>query len=183
MKKLFISLIAFTLMLFFGCQESSITDPVMTNTNDKVKADDVYKHDFIQLNATLNDPHLVGNSYYIINGQIEYEHRMFGPIPTLPPNKFYVSLSLSVNADLRYFCSLCTLPVEDELAGFISENSEEYIPLNEHFIALLEKSFVIQGSEDGMVLKCRFLVTYDGIQLSAMWLALQNQGVTATVNQ
>lgn len=183
MKKLFISLITFTVLLFFGCQESSVTDPVTSSTNNKVKSSDVFKHDFIKLNATLTDPHPIGNSYYIINGQIEYEHRMFGPIPTRPPHKFYVSLSLSINADLKYFCSVCPLPVEDELAGFISENSEEYVSLNEHFMALLEKTFVIQGSEDGMVLKCRFLVTYDGIQLSAMWLALQNQSVPATVNQ
>jgi hypothetical protein len=169
--------------MFFGCQENSITDPETTSTRDKVKTDEVYKHDFIQLQATLIDPKPVGNSYYIINGQIEYEHRMFGPIPSLPPNRFYVSLSLSINADLRYFCSVCPLPVQDELAGFISENIEEYVPLNEHFIALLEKTFIIQGSEDGMVLKCRFLVTYNGIQLSAMWLALQNKSVTATVNQ
>lgn len=183
MKKLFVSLITLTVLISFGCQESSVTDPITNNTNNKVKTDEVYKHDFIQLNATLTDPHPVGNSYYVITGQIEYEHRIFGPTPTLPPNRFYVSLSLSINADLKYFCSVYPLQVEDELAGFISENTEEYIPLNERFRALLEKSFVIQGSEDDMVLKCRFLVTYDGIQLSAMWLALQNKSVTATVNQ
>ena len=66
------------------------------------------------------------------------------------------------------------------MVGFITEESEENVSLTGHFITTLEKSFVIQGREDGMVLKCRFFVTTGGMELNAMWLALPDQNAIAT---
>jgi hypothetical protein len=54
-----------------------------------------------------------------------------------------------------------------------SESSDEiFISIWEDEIFLLEKSFPIQGREDGMVLKCNFQVTAIGIRLDEMWLEL-----------
>ena len=184
MKTLFVTLLAFTALLFVRCQENSVTDPLTTETVNKSNDSNPVKHGTIKLERMLSDPRHVGNSYYFIKGQIDYEHIMNAPWPMLPVNKYYVSLKLSTNANISYFCSLCPVTSEPQTAGMISaEMSDEYIPLNEHFMAFLEKSFSIQGREDGMLLKCRFHIRADGIELSAMWLALEKQSVTATVNQ
>ena len=47
-------------------------------------------------------------------------------------------------------------------------------------MSLLEKTFTIQGRDDGMVLKVRFSVSNDRIELNAMWLALPNANAVAT---
>ena len=185
MKTLFVTLIAFAALLFVSCQENSVTDPLTTESVNKINPStpNPVKFGLIKLEGLMNDPHHVGNSFYTIQGQIEYEHRMRIPLPMLPVREYYVSLRLSTSAEIKYFCSLNPGFAEGQSAGYITEISEEYIPLNGHFMALLEKSFTIEGRKDGMTLKCKFLIRSNGIELSAMWLALENQSVTATVNQ
>ena len=93
----------------------------------------------------------------------------------IPPNTQYlVSLNLSVTADLKYFCTVCEPQTSDVSAGTISNesNDEIFISIWEDEIFLLEKSFPIQGREDGMVLKCTFHVTTNGVRLDEMWLEL-----------
>jgi len=181
MKKLLFSLVAAVLFVI-GCQENSITDPVSSESVNKeqVGTSDTYLHDFISLEGALNDPYPIGNSFYLINGQIEYELRTVYIDPMLPTAQRYASLYFTTNADLQYFCTVCSPSPEDELTGFIADVSEDYVPLGGNFVSLLEKTFTIQGREDGMVLKCRFLVTTSGMELSAMWLALQGDNVVAT---
>ncbi|MCW8804171.1 MAG: hypothetical protein OQK57_07220, partial [Ignavibacteriaceae bacterium] len=84
------------------------------------------------------------------------------------------------DADFRYLCTVCPPSEEDNLAGFISDVSEELVPIGGNYVSLLEKTFTIQGRGDGMVLKVRFLVTSSGTELSAMWLALPNTSAVAT---
>ena len=171
MKNLFISLVAVSVLLVIGCQENSITDPLTTEAVNKNQNTDTYQHGFISLEGLLNDPYPIGNSFYIISGQIEYEHRLV--------SQNYVSLHLLTNANLQYLCTVCS-PSEADVHGvFISNDSEDYLFIAGNF-TVLEKSFTIQGREDGMNLKCRFLVTSSGIELNAMWLALQGDNVVAT---
>ena len=181
MKKLLFSLVVAVLFVI-GCQENSITDPVSSETVNKeqVGTSDTYLHDLISLGGALNDPYPIGNSFYLIYGQIEYELRTVYIDPMLPTAQRYASLYFTTNADLQYFCTVCSPSPEDELTGFIADVSEDYVPLGGNFVSLLEKTFTIQGREDGMVLKCRFLVTIGGMELSAMWLALQGDNVVAT---
>ena len=171
MKNLFISLVAVSVLLVIGCQENSITDPVSNKSVNKDQSPGPYQHGFITLEGTLSDPYPIGNSFYIISGQIEYEHRLV--------SQNYVSLQLLTNANLQYLCTVCS-PSEDDVHGeFISTDSEDYLFIAGSF-TVLEKSFTIQGREDGMNLKCRFLVTSGGIELNAMWLALPDNNVVAT---
>jgi len=182
MKNLIISLAAASVLFFIGCQENSITDPIANESSNKVQAvtPDTYFHGVIPLEGVLNDPYPVGNSFYRISGQIEYDFRILymDPIPPVPQR--YASLYFETNADLRYFCTVCSPSELDELSGFIAEVSEDFVPLGGNFASLLEKTFTIQGREDGMVLKVRFAVTNDRIELSAMWLALPNANTVAT---
>jgi hypothetical protein len=163
-----------------GCQENSVTDPLSTESSNKVQNSDTYTHDIIVLRQLLNDPYPIGNSHYMISGQIEYEHRLVSANLMKPAPKQYVSLSLSIDADLKYFSTVSIHSAEDELAGFITEESEEYLSVAGNSVTQLETSFVIQGREDGMVLKCRFFVTTGGMELSAMWLALPDENAVAT---
>jgi len=182
MKNLFISLVTVLVLFVIGCQENSITDPIANESANKVQAvtPDTYFHGVIPLEGVLIDPYPIGNSFYRISGQIEYDFTILytDPIPSSPQR--YASLYFETSADLRYFCTVCSPSELDELSGFIAEVSEDFVPLGGNFASLLEKTFTIQGREDGMVLKVRFAVTNDRIELSAMWLALPNANVVAT---
>ena len=182
MKNLFVSLVTVFVLFVIGCQENSITDPIANEFANKVQAatPDKYFSGIIPLKAVLSDPYPVGNSFYRISGQIEYDFKILylDPIPPAPQRS--ASIYFEVNADLQYFCTLDPFPVEDNLSGFIADVSEDLVPLGGNFVPLLEKTFTIQGREDGMVLKARFAVANDRIELNAMWLALPNANLVAT---
>lgn len=180
MKQLLFSFVFFSVLFVIGCQENSITDPVSTESINKDQSPAPYQHGFILLEGALNDPYPIMNSFYIISGQIEYEHRIIYVDPMLPAAQRYVSLYFITDAEFRYLCTVCSPSETDQLAGFITDVSEEFVPIGGNYVSLLEKTFTIQGREDGMILKCRFLVTTGGIELSAMWLALQDNNVVAT---
>ena len=102
----------------------------------------------------------------------------------LPEPQKSVSIYFETDVDMQYVCTICSPSPEDELAGFISDVSEDFVALVGNSVSLLEKSYSIQGREDGMLLKVRFLVTYNRIELSAVWLALPNERTLATeINQ
>ena len=172
MKKLFLTLVTFSILFVVGCQENSITDPIPVEPTSKVQQTVPSNKGTITLEGMLADPYPVMNSYFILNGVIEYEHTLVTREP-IPPETF-VSLNLSVSADLTYLCTVCSTPNEDTLAGSISNesNDEIFISMWEDEIFSLEKSFPIQGRDDGMVLVCKFFVTANGIGVDEMWLVL-----------
>lgn len=184
MKNLIISLAAASVFFFIGCQENSITDPIANQPVEKpqVGIPDTYIHGIIPIETVLSDPYPVMNSFYRIIGQMEYDLRVFLTDPMLPVPQRYLSLHLETNAELQYFCTFHPFNEEDNLAGFISDVAEDYVPLGGNFVSLLEKTFTIQGREDGMVLKVRFNVTNDRIEINAMWLALPNNNVATIIN-
>lgn len=181
MKKLFISLVAFAVLFNVGCQENSVNDPLSTELSYKTQNSG--KHGVIELQQLLNDPYPVGNSFYIISGHMEYQHSIVTSNPLQPSAHQNVLIRFSINAELKYFCTVCSPSEEDVLAGFIESTHEEYVTVIGHSLTQFDKTFVIQGREDGMVLKCRFFVNTRGMELSAMWLAFENNSITATINQ
>ena len=174
MKKLFLTLVTFSILFVIGCQENSITDPLTVEPTNKVQQTDPSNQGTITLDRMLTDPYPVMNSYFIINGAIEYEHTLVYLDPIPPNPQYVVSLNLSVTADLTYFCTVCEPQTSDVSAGTISNESNDEISISiwEDEIFLLEKSFPIQGREDGMVLKCTCHVTTIGVGLEEMWLEL-----------
>ena len=182
MKNLFISLFAASVLFVIGCQENSITDPVANEPVEKVQSGtpDTYVHGVLPLTGVLDDPYPIGNSFYRISGQIEYNFRKIYTDSELPKVQRHISLHLEINADLQNFCTVCPPTAEDELSGFISEISDSYVTVGGNTVSLLEKTFAIQGREDGMVLKAKFSVSNNKIELNAMWLALPNANLVAT---
>jgi hypothetical protein len=182
MKNLFISLALFTALAFIGCNENNVTDPVSTDLVNKNLStnNDTYRHGVISLDRVLSDPSPVGNSFYRITGRIEFDHRTFFADPVHPAPQQHVSISFTTDAEFLYFCTVCPPSENDNLAGFISEVSEEFVQIGGNNVSNLERTFNIQGREDGMVLKTRFLVSTDGFELNAMWLALPNANMVAT---
>jgi hypothetical protein len=181
MKTLFVTLVTLAVLFAMGCQENSINDPLSTESANKTQ--NYNKHGLIDLQRLLIDPYPVGNSFYRISGQIEYNFTLVSSDPLQPSAGQTLLVQFSINADMQYFCSVCPPSEEDVLDGFIESGAEEYLNVNEHFLAQFDKTFTIQGREDGMVLKCRFFVNTAGMELSAMWLAFENNSTTATVNQ
>lgn len=185
MKNLFISLAAASVLLIIGCQENSIVDPVTNEPTEKVQVGtpDNYFHGIIPLESILNDPYPIGNSFYRIIGQIEYNFRKIFLDPKLPTAQQHILLHVEINADLQNFCTVCPPTPEDELSGFISEIFDSYVPIAGNTVSFLEKTFAIQGREDRMVLKVRFSVLNEKVGLNAMWLALPTLITDATNNK
>ena len=181
MKNLIVSLSVSMFLFIAGCQDSPM-DPV---SNDKVYQSEVEKtgtplHGIIPLQGMLVDPHHVGNSYYIVSGQIKYTYRISYRDPVSPTAQKYLLIRFETNADFQYFCTLCTPPAEDVLAGFVTNQSDDYVQLGGSSVTEYEKSFPVQGTESGMTLKVKFRISYNRIELSAMWLALSSSNETAT---
>ncbi|MGB5530688.1 MAG: hypothetical protein WBQ32_12035, partial [Ignavibacteriaceae bacterium] len=174
MKKIFVTLVTFAVFFTTGCQENLINDPVESDSASKTQ--NSVKHGVIEFQKLLTDPYPIGNSYYLISGGIEYQQSITSTSSQQPSARKYVSVQLSINADLKYFCSVCSPSEEDVLAGYLQETStEEYLLIDSHYLVQFDKTFVIQGRDDGMVLKCKFNANINGIELSAMWLVLDNK--------
>lgn len=182
MKTILVNLLVIVAIFLLGCQENQITDPILEGTTDKTQIQDEYKYGSIAFQRMLTDPNPVGNSYFIIYGQLDYKYKFVAANPMVPSSKTHFDLNLNIIGDMSYYCSVCPYSEEDELAGSVEAGSNDMILVTGHFISQIEKTYRILGREDGMVLKCRFLITTSSVELSAMWLALENKSVKATDN-
>ncbi len=171
MKKLFLTLVTFSILFVIGCQENSITDPITVEPTNKVQPNPFHQGT-ITLERMLTDPHPVMNSYFIINGEVEYAHSL-EVLNTVPAVQQYsVSLNLTISAEFTYLCTVCSQNNEETTAGNISSHSSDTITLTENDKYILEKSYLIQGREDGMVIIFRFFVTTKDISLAEVFLVL-----------
>jgi hypothetical protein len=164
MKNLLLTLAALFGLLLIGCQENSITDPIQ-NTGLQKTDDPTVTSGTMALEGTLEIPNQP-NSYLSINGQADYIHELFLVDPIPPAPQYYVNLSLNVYAELFELFS------PSDPIWTISNQTDDIFYVSEEGIYMLEKTFEIIGRNDEMVLKCRFMVTTDGIGLNAMWLEL-----------
>jgi hypothetical protein len=178
MKKFFLTLVVFSVLFIIGCGESSITDPLESKGAAEVqKSDDpLVNQGTIVLEGMIVDPSVPFNSYLQIRGGIEYVHELILVDPIPPAPQYYVSLNLSVNAELSdpYSPQDPIWPITDE--------STDAIYVSGDGIYLLDKTFPLRDRSDGMVLVCRFLVTTDGVGLSEMWLAVP-EGTFNKINE
>jgi len=174
MKTLFVLLVSFSMALFFACQENIVSDQPADQPVDKVQTGTPvnFLSGVIPLERLLRDPHNIGNSFYRVIGQVEYEQKNLNEDGEPAGSERYILLSFTTNAEFQYVCTVCPPNYEDELAGFISDVSENPVHAGGNYVTLLEKSFAIQGRQDGMVLNCRFAVSSTNVELIAMWLAL-----------
>jgi len=174
MKKLFLTIVTFSVLLVIGCQENSITDPTSIEPTNKVQQDPS-RQGTITLDRMLGDPYPVMNSFFIINGEIDYNYRL-EVINTVPAVQQYsVSLRLSISAGLTYLCTVCGENNEETTAGYINGQSNDTVTLTGNDGYILEKSYLVQGREDGMVLIIKLLVTTKDVSLYEMFLVLPEE--------
>jgi len=141
MKTLFVALVALFLAFFIGCQENSITEPVMNDTGAEfttTTAPDIDKDLIstypggIKLTGSIFDPSHRLNSFAEIKGIVRYrlEQIYTDPRPA-------IKVKLYVNAQIKGNC-----PNSDHLWTVIN-TAEDIIytsPTNEE-VYFLEKSF------------------------------------------
>ena len=163
MKKIFLTTVIFSVLFLIGCQEYSMVDPISTESIIKRQTTaNKITTGLIPLEGLLVLPGGF-QTYFTIEGQINYSHELVQLDPAPPAPQFFIALNLSVRADLT-----------DEVNNTfrISSSSEDNIYVSLDGIYLLEKSFPVIGRNDGLVFVCRFHLTTDGIGLSSMWLAV-----------
>ncbi len=166
MKNLFLTIAVFSVLFLIGCQENSITDPISTESvnKDQISAGTLTSGT-VSLEGLLVVPGK-GQTYYSIQGVINYTHELVLLDPIPPAAQSYVDLNLSAKANLN------DVSTTERNTLSISSESEEFIYVSEEGIFILEKSFPVRGSNDGLALVCRFLVTTDGVDLIDKWLVV-----------
>lgn len=166
MKNLFLTIAVFSVLFLIGCQENSITDPISTESvnKDQISAGTLTSGT-VSLEGLLVVPGK-GQTYYSIQGVINYTHELVLLDPIPPAAQSYVDLNLSAKANLN------DVSTTERNTLSISSESEEFIYVSEEGIFILEKSFPVHGSNDGLALVCRFLVTTDGVGLIDKWLVV-----------
>jgi hypothetical protein len=171
MKKLLLSLVVFSGLLMVGCEENSITDPNPAQVNTGKNSGSEISGT-IQLQATLDNPYPVFNSYIMIDGTVDYQLTInyLDPIPPNPQE--IISVQLEVNAELTNICTVCMPPVSETYAGAISSVTRDNLYTTSDGLQSITKSFPILKRDDGMVLKCTFLINTTSITLEAMRLEL-----------
>ena len=173
MKNKLSLIITLFVMVFAGCKENTITNPLQDFELQKPKNnhDPSVHTGTILLDRMFRDPYPVMNSFYIIKGQIHYQQsvRILDPIPPNP--QYIVSLILSVASNFTDFCTVCEPQTISTSIGTISIKTNDllYIPGERGYT--FEKTFPIQGREDKMLLACKFFVTTDSVVLNTMRLS------------
>lgn len=175
-------LIAATIISFSGCQENDITGPASSINKDQLGTADTYFQGIMRLDGILNDPNPIGNSFYKIFGEIEYDQQKVRSDLTEISSTHFADVHLVINAEFQYLCTVCSPSPEDELSGFLLATSNDRIAIANNSVSLLEKTYTIKGRDDGMMLKIQFAVSFNGVELSAMWLALPQRTDAAAVN-
>ena len=165
MKNLLLTIAACSFLLLIGCQENSITDPVLSNAVQKNQTSATIGS--IPLDGILKVPGQF-NSYYDISGSIAYTEELIQDPKVPAVQKTHVSLSLSVAADMfnsappysKWNLSSIT---RDNL--YISNNGDE----------ILEKHYNINGRTDGLTLVVQFLVTDSSVKLESRYLSFEGK--------
>jgi hypothetical protein len=170
MKNLLLTLVVFSVLLLIGCQENSMVDPL--------SPDSINKGSNPTSNITSGTIRLGGllvlpggfQSYYTIDGQIDYTHEivLLDPIPPAP--QYNIAVGLSIRAEISDGSNSFT----------VSSNSNDNVYVSEEGIMILEKTYPLLNSANGLVLICRFLVTTDGLGLNQM--TLEEGWVNPTLN-
>jgi hypothetical protein len=177
MKKLLFSFVVFTVLLFIGCQENSITDPVSNNTNLNLATSEQSFLDkdiissypgVIKLEGTLFDPSHYFNNYAAISGFVRYslDKVILDRIPEDTPIKvrLYVNAELKEDPSGQYSKSL-----------FVNGASEDYVYKSapNDPVYYLEKSFSVKKNPLNLVFK--FQVDEKSLTLISMRLVKRSE--------
>lgn len=165
MKNLLLTLAACSVLLLIGCQENSITDPVLSSSVQKNQTSTTLGT--IPLDGIVKVPGQF-NSYYDISGSIAYTEELIQDPKVPAVQQTHVSLSLSVAADMfnsapPYGKWNISTTSRDDL--YFSNNGDE----------ILEKHFYIDGRTDGLAIVFQFLVSESSVKLESRYLAFEGK--------
>jgi len=186
MKNLFLFVVTISVLFVMGCQESTITDPLSTDspgvqgvtnvTADKNLPPDYKDYpDVIEFQRVVNLP-FSPNTYLVVAGTIKVNHNIQNPVTDPLNDEHCVSVNLLIDALMKEMeCgSNC---------GFIKENTNNTVYLTKDDRISLVKYYKIKGRNDGMLLACNFEVTLDGVDLQEMWITFPKEHSANNVTQ
>jgi len=149
MKTLFVSLVAFFFAFIIGCQENSITDPVMndsgseftTSTAPEINKDILdYYPGAIKLSGFIYDPSHRLNSFAEIKGTVRY--RLEQIYTGQRPPRSAIKVKLYVNAVLLGGCNKA-----DRTWTVVNTAEEVFYPSSANQLVLfMEKSFRVRNT-------------------------------------
>lgn len=157
MKKLLLTIVIFSVLLIIGCQENSITEPVVKLE----KAGNTITQDTLQLNFIIEDP-LTGSIE--LRGEVLYTHELFNTNDRFD-NQFLVSVSIEFDSEL--IDKLGMMHPDWNSKG----QSKDSIYVSEEGIYILEKTYGITNRVD-VVLIVQYLVSTEGVGVPNVWLEL-----------
>ena len=157
MKTIFLTLAAFSLALFMGCQESSLNEPADQLLKGK---HDLVRTSVIKMNYNLRDP-LYGTC--CLSGRVTYSFQILNSAMN-PLGLNEVAIHIYINSELNDMLGMM------HLEWRIEGRSDDIVYVSEDGIVLLEKCYPITNRSD-VVLLVRYLVTTNGIGISGLSLA------------
>lgn len=173
MKNQFLFVVAISVLFVMGCQESTITDPLSTDspgvqgvtnvTADKNLPQDYKDYpDVIKFQRVVNLRN-VPNTYFVVSGTIQVDHKILNPASNPVNGAYRVTASLSVDAemkDMEYGFDIWTIRGSTTNTVYLTKDDRVSIT----------KYYKIIGRDDGMLLACDYKFTLDGVALQGMWI-------------
>ncbi len=183
MKKLFFAFALFLALFLLGCQENSITDPVLAGSGDKANVTSpAITSGSIPLEGILKVPGEL-NTYYSIKGSVDFTEQMSAPVTSDSPSGFAIKVTLSANGTLDDAANSVRPARLEHNLWYFSSNSKDELFTSVDGKYKIEKVYQIKGRTDGMVLVCQFFVTTSSVELGGKWLSFvvgDDQGAIST---
>lgn len=190
MKKLFLILVALSVLFVIGCQENAITDPLSTESSGtqgiiNVTADKNLPHDsqdvpdIIRFENVLPSPYVAVTtiaSPFLVTGTIEVDHKVWQLDPIQPNPQYRVTVGLSMDAQMNSTTEL------EKNRWFINCDTENTIYFTGDEAVTLTKFYTFEGRSDRMQLVVDYEVTLDGVSLKSMKLRLPKYSVEKIFN-
>ena len=173
MKNLFLFFVAISVLFVIGCQDSTITDPLFTESDEvlavtNVTADKNLPQDYkkypniIKFKRVLNLVHS-SNTYFIVAGTIEVDLKIHNPDSNPPGEEYRVTVSLAIDAEMNEM-------EYGRTCWFIKESTKNTVDLAKGEEISLVNYYKVKGRSDGMLLACKFEFTLDGVALQGLWI-------------
>jgi len=185
MKKLFLTLVALSVLFVIGCQENAITDPLSTNSSGLQVKNVVPDHnvvpDIIKFENELESPYPSvdpGGECFIVGGTIKVFHKVFQLDPLPPMPQYRVTVKLCMDAEMN--CA--TGDGNERNRWFLRCDTENTIYFAGDEVIPLTKYYTVLGRSDRMQLVVNYDVTLDGVTLKDMELRLPKYRVDKIIN-
>ena len=166
-------LAVFSVLFVIGCQENTITGPLVTEfsetqsgtsvTADKNLPQDYKKYpNIIKFKRVLNLANSP-NTYFIVAGTIKVDQKIHNPASDPINGVYRVTVGLSIDADMK--------ELGNSLGHWsIKGNTQNTVYLVRDESISIVKHYKIKERCDGMLLACKFEFTLDGVALQGMWI-------------